>query len=147
MRQRPGNDLILGQLAGRNATLGFSRTERDKHLYCCGGTGTGKSKFLENLIRQDIKNWNKSKCGMIVLDPHGSRTIMPHLLLCQFLISCRMRFSRNFDLPVPVPPQQYRCLSRSVREKPSVAFRPASWPRMRSLPGRWRITKNEEMLF
>jgi Type IV secretion-system coupling protein DNA-binding domain/TraM recognition site of TraD and TraG len=72
MRSAPGNDLILGQLAGRNATLGFPRTERDKHLYCCGGTGTGKSKFLENLIRQDIKQWHKSKCGMIVLDPHGS---------------------------------------------------------------------------
>lgn len=68
----PGNDLILGYMAGREANLGFSRTERDKHLYVCGGTGTGKSKFLENLIRQDIKNWRKSKCGLIVLDPHGS---------------------------------------------------------------------------
>jgi hypothetical protein len=72
MRSIPGNDLILGNLAGRDATLTFSRTERDKHLYICGGTGTGKSKFLENLIRQDIRNWHKSKCGMIVLDPHGS---------------------------------------------------------------------------
>jgi hypothetical protein len=72
MRPTPGNDLILGQLAGRNATLAFPRTERDKHLYCCGGTGTGKSKFLENLIRQDIKQWHKNKCGVIVLDPHGN---------------------------------------------------------------------------
>jgi len=72
MRHIPGNDLVLGQLAGRSATLGFSRTERDKHLYVCGGTGTGKSKFLENLIRQDIRSWRKSKCGLIVLDPHGS---------------------------------------------------------------------------
>jgi hypothetical protein len=72
MRPVPGNDLILGQLAGRNANLGFSRTERDKHLYVCGGTGTGKSKFLENLIRQDIKQWRKNRCGLIVLDPHGS---------------------------------------------------------------------------
>jgi hypothetical protein len=63
---------ILGKLAGRDANLGFSRTERDKHLYVCGGTGTGKSKFLENLIRQDIKQWRKSRCGLIVLDPHGS---------------------------------------------------------------------------
>ena len=72
MRHTPGNDLVLGQLAGRSASLGFPRTERDKHLYVCGGTGTGKSKFLENLIRQDIKQWHKSKCGMLVLDPHGS---------------------------------------------------------------------------
>ena len=72
MRSPPGNDLILGQLAGRNATLTLSRTERDKHLYLCGGTGTGKSKFLENIIRQDILASRKSKCGMLVLDPHGS---------------------------------------------------------------------------
>lgn len=68
----PGNDIVLGQLAGRNGVLAFPRTERDKHLYVCGGTGTGKSKFLENLIRQDIRNWHKSRCGLMVLDPHGS---------------------------------------------------------------------------
>ena len=72
MRPTPGNDLILGKLPGRADSLGLSRTERDKHLYVCGGTGTGKSKFLENLIRQDIRNWSKSKCGVLLLDPHGN---------------------------------------------------------------------------
>src|SRR5262245_44500264 len=72
MPLQPGNDLNLGNLAGRNAMLRFPRSLRDKHLYCCGGTGTGKSKFLEHLIRQDIVNWRKSKCGLLVLDPHGS---------------------------------------------------------------------------
>ena len=72
MFNAPGNDLNLGRIAGRNAALGFSRSQRDKHLYCCGGTGTGKSKFLESLIRQDIIAWRKSKCAVIVLDPHGS---------------------------------------------------------------------------
>lgn len=72
MRSVPGNDLNLGRLPGKNASLLFSRTERDKHLYICGGTGTGKSKFLESLIRQDIISWRKSKCGMLVLDPHGN---------------------------------------------------------------------------
>jgi hypothetical protein len=70
--QIPGNDIVLGQMTGRKGSLGLSRTERDKHLYVCGGTGTGKSKFLENLIRQDIRQWHKSKCGMLVVDPHGS---------------------------------------------------------------------------
>jgi Type IV secretion-system coupling protein DNA-binding domain len=92
MRLTPGNDLILGQLAGRNATLGFSRTERDKHLYVCGGTGTGKLKFLENLIRQDIRQWRKSKCGMIVLDPHGS--------LYDSLIQWLAWNERNIDAPI-----------------------------------------------
>lgn len=68
MRPPPGNDLNLGHLPGRNATLAFPRTDRDKHLYVCGGTGMGKSKFLEHLIRQDIKNWHKSKCGLILLE-------------------------------------------------------------------------------
>src|SRR3989442_177963 len=72
MRSPPGNDLILGQLAGRNATLGFPRTERNKHLYICGSTDVGKSKLTECLVRQDIKQWHKSRCGMLVLDPHGS---------------------------------------------------------------------------
>jgi hypothetical protein len=72
MRRAPGNDLILGKLPGRDRSLGLSRRERDKHLYLCGSTGTGKSKFLENLIRQDIRNWRKSKCGLIVIDPHGN---------------------------------------------------------------------------
>jgi hypothetical protein len=52
--------------------LTLSRTARDKHLYVCGGTGTGKSKFLEHLIRQDIKNWHRSQSGLLLLDPHGS---------------------------------------------------------------------------
>ena len=72
MRLSPGNDLDLGLLPGRNARLRLSRTERDKHLYVCGGTGTGKSKFLEHLIRQDIVAWSKSKCGLLLLDPHGN---------------------------------------------------------------------------
>ena len=72
MRNIPGNDLDLGLLAGSKTRLRLSRTERDKHLYVCGGTGTGKSKFLEHLIRQDIVAWKKSKCGLLVLDPHGN---------------------------------------------------------------------------
>ncbi len=72
MPRTPGNDITLGHLAGANTTLGFPRTLRDKHLYICGGTGTGKSKLLEHLIRQDIVAWRKGKCGMLVLDPHGS---------------------------------------------------------------------------
>jgi len=72
MRLTPGNDLDLGILPGGTASLQFPRGMRDKHLYVCGGTGTGKSKFLESLIRQDIRAWRKSRCGMLVLDPHGS---------------------------------------------------------------------------
>jgi len=38
-----------------------------------GSTGSGKSKFLEYLIRQDILNWRMSgECGLLLLDPHGA---------------------------------------------------------------------------
>lgn len=72
MHSISGNDLNLGILPGGGATLQFPRTMRDKHLYVCGGTGTGKSKFLENAIRQDIIASRKSKCGLLLIDPHGS---------------------------------------------------------------------------
>jgi hypothetical protein len=37
-----------------------------------GSTGSGKSKFLEYLIRQDIVSWRDSECGLLLLDPHGA---------------------------------------------------------------------------
>jgi hypothetical protein len=43
--------------------------ERDRatHFYIIGATGTGKTKLLEFLIQQDIKNGN----GFGIIDPHG----------------------------------------------------------------------------
>ena len=66
-----GNPLTLGTDAnGKPVTL--SREQRATHLYCVGSTGTGKSKFLEHLIRQDILNWRESTSGLLLIDPHGS---------------------------------------------------------------------------
>lgn len=72
MKSSHGNPLQLGQIAGSNQNLRIQGDQRDKHLYVCGATGTGKSKFLEHLIRQDIRNWSKTKCGLLLIDPHGS---------------------------------------------------------------------------
>ena len=73
MKAKPGNTLDLGQIAdSKQLSLGFYPSERDKHLYVCGTTGMGKSKFLESLIRQDILAWRRSRCGLILLDPHGN---------------------------------------------------------------------------
>lgn len=41
--------------------------DRSTHLYVIGATGTGKTKFLEFLILQDIEKGN----GFGVIDPHG----------------------------------------------------------------------------
>jgi hypothetical protein len=67
-----GNDLLVA--ASRHGEpLILTREQRSRHLYVTGSTGSGKSKFLEYLIRQDIMNWRKSgECGLLLLDPHGA---------------------------------------------------------------------------
>jgi len=56
--------------------VGFNKEEkplrldediRSRHMHVIGSTGTGKSKFLEWMIRGDIKNGN----GLCLIDPHG----------------------------------------------------------------------------
>ena len=42
-------------------------SDRRTHFYVVGASGTGKSKFLEWLIRQDVAKGN----GFGVIDPHG----------------------------------------------------------------------------
>ena len=46
---------------------------RSTHLHICGPTGTGKSKMLENRIRQDIAKWHESNVVVISFDP-GNRS-------------------------------------------------------------------------
>ncbi len=72
MRRARGNSLKLGIVDGKGVPLEMTPQMRSTHLYICGSTGTGKSKMLESLVRQDIKNWHKSKCGALIIDPHGS---------------------------------------------------------------------------
>lgn len=47
--------------------FGIKREDRRRHLYCVGKSGSGKSKLLELLIREDLINGK----GVAVLDPHG----------------------------------------------------------------------------
>src|SRR5882757_2947455 len=70
-RQR-GNTIRLGRIRGNGRTLALPPDGRATHLYVCGGSGVGKSKLLEYLIRQDIKAWPESRSGLLLLDPHGS---------------------------------------------------------------------------
>ncbi len=66
-----GNQLNLGQIVNGTGELTLEPSQRDKHLYVCGATGVGKSKFLEHLIRQDIVSQYDSGSGLLLLDPHG----------------------------------------------------------------------------
>lgn len=63
------NLTILGETNFRGARkrFGITRADRLSHIYVIGKTGTGKSTFLENLIRQDLESGG----GLALLDPHG----------------------------------------------------------------------------
>lgn len=52
---------------GEQIEFGIHREDRKRHLYIVGKSGFGKSKLMENLIRDDIQ-YNKGVC---VIDPHG----------------------------------------------------------------------------
>ncbi len=65
----PEDGLILGRniYRGEERVIRIKRDDRRRHVYTIGQTGTGKSVFLQNMIRQDIENGE----GVAVLDPHG----------------------------------------------------------------------------
>jgi hypothetical protein len=71
MARFPGNDLLIAH-APRGGKLMLSARDRSMHMYVVGSTGVGKSKFLEHIVREDIRNWRKSGCGLLLLDPHGA---------------------------------------------------------------------------
>ena len=69
---RATGDLLLGQAdhlyqPKQKENIYLSFPERLRHIYFCGGTGTGKSRMLEFLIRQDILAGR----GFSLIDPHG----------------------------------------------------------------------------
>lgn len=52
---------------GHNTVFGMPRSDRGRHLYIIGQTGTGKSGMLELLTISDVY----SPYGFAVIDPHG----------------------------------------------------------------------------
>ncbi|MDO8728850.1 MAG: putative DNA binding domain-containing protein [bacterium] len=80
IRSRPPDpdELALGWAAGRDEIdnrqihqlKAISQEARDTHFYVIGASGSGKTKFLESLIKQDIENG----LGFGVVDPHGDLT-------------------------------------------------------------------------
>ena len=60
---------LLGynEFRGLKKPIRLSDNDRRRHLYMIGQTGTGKSKFLENLAFQDMLDGR----GFAFIDPHG----------------------------------------------------------------------------
>ncbi len=62
--------ILLGTNLHRNneANIYMSPSDRMRHFYVIGQTGTGKSNFLKNMVIQDIQRGD----GVCMIDPHGS---------------------------------------------------------------------------
>lgn len=54
-------------IADKEVEIGLSPADRRKHIYMIGKTGSGKTNFLKNLVRQDIARGH----GVAIIDPHG----------------------------------------------------------------------------
>lgn len=66
----PVQGLLLGKSVyrGQEKDVRMLETDRFRHLYVIGQTGTGKTSFLKHLIKQDIENGE----GLAFIDPHGN---------------------------------------------------------------------------
>jgi len=63
-----GTLLGVNDHRGANKEIYITETDRMRHFYIIGQTGTGKSVFLKNLIIQDIE----AGAGVCMIDPHGT---------------------------------------------------------------------------
>src|SRR5665213_901444 len=59
--------LVLGKTK-RGKEVALSSEERSRHIHMIGASGTGKSKLMESMIRQDILAGR----GLCLIDPHGT---------------------------------------------------------------------------
>ena len=75
----PAEGLILGKniYRGKESLVRIQPSDRRRHIYIIGQTGTGKSVLQESLIIQDIKAGH----GICVVDPHGDliETALTHV--------------------------------------------------------------------
>lgn len=75
----PHEGIFLGYnlYGGVKRKIHVSSTDRFRHFYIIGQTGTGKSTMMENMAVQDMRNKN----GFCVIDPHGQFCdgILPYL--------------------------------------------------------------------
>ncbi len=68
--EMPGDGIVLGvnRYGAEERSVHFGTSDRLRHCYVIGQTGTGKTGLLKNMIIQDIKNGE----GVAFIDPHGN---------------------------------------------------------------------------
>ncbi|MBU4458343.1 type IV secretion system DNA-binding domain-containing protein [Patescibacteria group bacterium] len=66
----PKEGVLLGKniFRGEETEIRMAENDRRRHFYVIGQTGTGKTKLMINMIKQDIINGK----GVCFIDPHGS---------------------------------------------------------------------------
>ncbi|MCX6765581.1 MAG: type IV secretion system DNA-binding domain-containing protein [Candidatus Moranbacteria bacterium] len=65
----PASGILLGynDYRGMKTDIRLAEDDRRRHLYVVGQTGTGKSAFLQEMAKQDVKSGK----GVCFIDPHG----------------------------------------------------------------------------
>jgi hypothetical protein len=65
----PKEGIVLGRAVyrGEETIVRMKRSDRRRHLYTIGKSGSGKSVFIQNMAIQDVQNGE----GVCVIDPHG----------------------------------------------------------------------------
>ena len=107
---RRDNTLRLGKAEGfRGRELSLPAPARERHMYVCGASGSGKSKLLEALIRQDLTAWPGSGRGLVLLDPHGS---LYHAVLAWLVRHPHLTRGRR---PRPVVPLDFSARGEGVQ--------------------------------
>jgi hypothetical protein len=68
--EMPGDGITVGlnRYGAEDRPVQFGASDRLRHCYVIGQTGTGKTGLLKNMIIQDIKNGD----GVAFIDPHGN---------------------------------------------------------------------------
>jgi hypothetical protein len=82
----------------------ISNDDRNSHFYVIGSTGTGKSKFLESLIIQDIIK----ERGIGIIDPHGDLIEDVKVLIAAIYKKCEIeeQLAKDVILIDPSDPNQ-----------------------------------------
>lgn len=69
LKQNKDFDVVIGKNEhhGDSTPIGLTPSERERHMYVIGGTGSGKTTKLQYEIVQDMNNGK----GVAIIDPHG----------------------------------------------------------------------------
>lgn len=77
----PNEGIVLGKniFRGEERTIKMQISDRQRHLYIIGQTGTGKSTLMKAMIKQDMEAGK----GLCIIDPHGefaefALSVVPH---------------------------------------------------------------------